>query len=123
MLLSRNKKIMYTPVNPQFYYIKVGFKESKLYRYVFVMRNRIYRGVSIGTKSSHTHIVHIIYKTNKSQTERKRKQSGQQLKMTTMPASDNENIAQENKAESKDGSCRTGDHNARNQTDNLLDFY
>ena len=26
MFLSRNKKIMYNPCKPQFYYIKVGFK-------------------------------------------------------------------------------------------------
>ena len=30
------RKIMYTAVNP-FYYIKMGFKGSKLYKYVFVM--------------------------------------------------------------------------------------
>ena len=30
MLLHRNKKIMYTPVNPSFYYIKVGFKGVKI---------------------------------------------------------------------------------------------
>ena len=28
---------MYTPCKPQFYYINVGFKGSKLYKYVFVM--------------------------------------------------------------------------------------
>ena len=28
---------MYTPEKPQFYYIKVGLKGVKLYRYVFVM--------------------------------------------------------------------------------------
>ena len=37
MFLSRNKKNNVYPCKPQFYYIKVGFKESKLYRYVFVM--------------------------------------------------------------------------------------
>ena len=35
MFLSRNKKIIYTPVNP-FYYMKVGFKGVCL-RHVFVM--------------------------------------------------------------------------------------
>ena len=30
MFLSRNKKIMYTPVNPTFYYIKVGFKGVRI---------------------------------------------------------------------------------------------
>ena len=37
MFLSRNKKNNVYPCKPQFYYIKVGFKESKLYRHVFVM--------------------------------------------------------------------------------------
>ena len=42
MFLSRNKKTdVYTPVNPQFYYIKVGFKGSKLYRHVFVMSRAV----------------------------------------------------------------------------------
>ena len=37
MFLSRNKKASVYPCKPQFYYIKVGFKGSKLYRSVFVM--------------------------------------------------------------------------------------
>ena len=37
MFLSRNKKINVYPCKPQFYYIKVGFKGSKLYRHVLVM--------------------------------------------------------------------------------------
>ena len=37
MFLSRNKKNNVYPCKPQFYYIKVGFKGPKLYRYVFVM--------------------------------------------------------------------------------------
>ena len=37
MFLSRNKKNNVYPCKPQFYYIKVGFKGAKLYRYVFVM--------------------------------------------------------------------------------------
>ena len=37
MLLSRNKKNNVYPCKPQFYYIKVGFEGSKVYRYVFVM--------------------------------------------------------------------------------------
>ena len=40
MFLSRNKKNNVYPCKPQFYYIKVGFKGSKLYRYVFVMIQR-----------------------------------------------------------------------------------
>ena len=37
MFLSRNKKNNVYPYKAQFYYIKVGFKESKLYRHVLVM--------------------------------------------------------------------------------------
>ena len=37
MFLSRNKKNNIYPCKPQFYYIKVGFEGSKLYRRVFVM--------------------------------------------------------------------------------------
>ena len=37
MFLSRNKNNNVYPCKPQFYYIKVEFKGSKLYRYVFVM--------------------------------------------------------------------------------------
>ena len=40
MFLSRNNKNNVYPWKPQFYYIKVGFKGSKLYRYVFVMSYR-----------------------------------------------------------------------------------
>ena len=36
-VLSRNKKNNVYPCKPQFYYIKVGFNGSKLYRLVFVM--------------------------------------------------------------------------------------
>ena len=36
MFLSRKKKNVY-PCEPQFYYIKVGLRESNLYRYVFMM--------------------------------------------------------------------------------------
>ena len=43
MFLSRNKKNKVYPCKPQFYYIKVGFKGSKLYRYVFVMAKQLYR--------------------------------------------------------------------------------
>ena len=39
MFLSRNKENNEYPCKPQFYYIKMGFKGSKLYRYVFVMDN------------------------------------------------------------------------------------
>ena len=37
MFLSRNKKNSVYPCKPQFYYIKVGLRASKLYRCVFVM--------------------------------------------------------------------------------------
>ena len=39
MFLSRNKNIIVFPFKPQFYCIKVGFKGSKLYRRVFVMKS------------------------------------------------------------------------------------
>ena len=39
MFLSRNNKNNVYPCKPQFYCIKVGFKGSKLYRYVFVMED------------------------------------------------------------------------------------
>ena len=41
MFLSRNKKNNVYPFKPQFYYIKVEFKGSNLYRHVFVMKSRI----------------------------------------------------------------------------------
>ena len=37
MLLRRNKKNNVYPCKPEFYYIKVGLRGSKLYWYVFVM--------------------------------------------------------------------------------------
>ena len=37
MFLSRNKKNNVYPCKPQFFYIKVGLRGSKLYRHVFVM--------------------------------------------------------------------------------------
>ena len=40
MFLSTNKKNNVYPCKPQFYYIKVAFWGSKLYRYVFVMAFR-----------------------------------------------------------------------------------
>ena len=69
MFLSRNKKNNVYPCKPQFYYIKVGFKGSKLYRHVFMMdvckvsvlkkrfiisaSKTISCGVLIGTTSNH----------------------------------------------------------------------
>ena len=38
MFSSINKKNNVYPCKPKFYYIKMGFKGSKLYRHVFVMR-------------------------------------------------------------------------------------
>ena len=38
MFLSRNNKNNVHPCKPQFYFIKVGLRGSKLYRYVFVMK-------------------------------------------------------------------------------------
>ena len=37
MFWGRNKKKMYTPVNPSFTILKWGLRGSKLYRHVFVM--------------------------------------------------------------------------------------
>ena len=37
MILIRNKKNNVYPCKPQFYYMKVGFMGSKLYRHVFMM--------------------------------------------------------------------------------------
>ena len=43
MLLSRNKENNVYLCKSQFYYIKVGFKGVKLYRYVFVMKHNLPR--------------------------------------------------------------------------------
>ena len=40
-VLSRNKKNNVFPCKPQFYYIKVGLRGSKLYRHVFVMGHTV----------------------------------------------------------------------------------
>ena len=45
MFLSRNKKNNVYPCKPQFYYIKVGFKGSKLYRSIPVTVNNIMVGI------------------------------------------------------------------------------
>ena len=42
MFLCRNKKNNVYPCKPQFYYIKIGFKGSKLYRYLFVTEQPAY---------------------------------------------------------------------------------
>ena len=52
MFLCRNKKNNVYPCKPQFYYIKVGFMGSKLYRHVFVMHAPSRFLVSILLKSS-----------------------------------------------------------------------
>ena len=39
MFLAEIRKIMHTPVNPSFTILKWGLRESKLYRYVFVMES------------------------------------------------------------------------------------
>ena len=60
MVLSRNKteirKNDIYPYKPQFYYIKVGFRGVKLYRYVFVMSldnvSGTFRGSSFLTVTS-----------------------------------------------------------------------
>ena len=45
IFLSRNKKIMYTPVNPSLTIQKWGLRGSKLYRYVFVMLRRLLKAI------------------------------------------------------------------------------
>ena len=44
MFWSRNKKNNVYPYKPLFYYIKVGFKGSELYKYVFVMNINVKYG-------------------------------------------------------------------------------
>ena len=41
MFSSKNTKNSVYPCKPQFYYIKVGFKEVKIIRHVFVMETSI----------------------------------------------------------------------------------
>ena len=51
MFLSRNKKMMHTPVNPSFTLYKWGFRGSKLYSHVFVMcikQRRVIKSYSSG---------------------------------------------------------------------------
>ena len=50
MFLSRNKKNNVYPCKPQFYYIKVGFKGSELYRHVFLMSRRIQDFLTVNVK-------------------------------------------------------------------------
>ena len=53
MFLSSNKKNNVYPCKPQFYYIKVVLRGSKLYRYVFVML-KIIRKSTVFTLSVRT---------------------------------------------------------------------
>ena len=46
MFLSRNKNNNVYPCKPQFYYIKVGFKESTLYRLVCDVFFILFQGLS-----------------------------------------------------------------------------
>ena len=56
MFLSRNKNNVY-PCKPQFYYMKVGFIGSKLYRYVFVMvKNKIKEKVHLSFPKYYQHL-------------------------------------------------------------------
>ena len=48
MFLSRKKKNKAYPCKPQFYYIQVGFKGSKLYRHVFVMNSSDFKSLNPG---------------------------------------------------------------------------
>ena len=54
MFLTRNKENNVYPCKPQFYYIKVGFKGSKLYRRVFVMSSVVF-GYVISFMYSRSH--------------------------------------------------------------------
>ena len=50
MFLSKNKKNNVYPCKPQFFYIKVGFKGSTLYRRVFVMASTdLYNSLGINS--------------------------------------------------------------------------
>ena len=46
MFSSKNKKNNVYPFKPQFFYIKVGLRGSKLYRHVFVMEQEIFLRMS-----------------------------------------------------------------------------
>ena len=56
MFLSRNKKSNVYPCKPQFYYIKVGFDGSKLYRHVFVMISDFVQTCSLVSLVSDTQV-------------------------------------------------------------------
>ena len=63
MFLNRNKKNNVYPCKSKFYYIKVVFKGSKLYRYVFVMYLEKKRYTSDANKtlnSADTSILHML---------------------------------------------------------------
>ena len=67
MFLSGNKKNNVYPCIPQFYYIKVGFMGSKLYRHVFVMsilsRVRQYKmqlSEALGKQFRHCEVIHQL---------------------------------------------------------------
>ena len=75
MFLTRNKKNNVYPCKPQFYYIKMGFRGSKLYRNVFVMRSdkdadkvRVYRyymsPVSQGSSEKVNNTLHSHFALN-----------------------------------------------------------
>ena len=51
-VLSRNKKNNVYPCTPQFYYLKLGFKVSKLYRHVFVITDTKRMGIQATTNSN-----------------------------------------------------------------------
>ena len=60
MSLSKNKKNNVYPSKPQFYYIKVGFKGSKLYRHVFVMSTAKYTKGAVQAVLMQFHILTVI---------------------------------------------------------------
>ena len=58
MFLSRNKKNNVYPCKTQFYYIKVEFKGSKLYRHVFVMFS-----IAFVPKKRICHLIAALYES------------------------------------------------------------
>ena len=61
MFLSRNKKNNVYPYKPQFYYLRVGFKGSVLYRHVFVM-TQIFGQILLDPDQTDQGIQYVFFK-------------------------------------------------------------
>ena len=61
MFFSRNKKSNAYPCKPQFYYIKVGLRGSKLYRHVFVMGKNLPNLIDQTEKKNHYGLQELPY--------------------------------------------------------------